>query len=271
MDQTQRNTNRTNDRNEVAFEKFASDLPGIGKMGFFYQYCNNKTCREFELFILAHQNGASEEELAVFNQIIATTKTDGLVLEYPDIEPVSAQYLRDGSEPFTKKQTWDEIVNNMSTKHVFHEEGNSACAQYKHELLKKGTWSSSEHDTEFSNQARRVPGVRHIDTDGILYCEDCHVPLFAIEATSDGCPGTALEHKRKATSMTQRVAKTINAAPALIQHHYHDEDHEHPVYLTTWKDGKKRMFERTWATLANDFTRRLEQHKSEGCHASGAS
>lgn len=271
MDQTQRNTNRTNDRNEVAFEKFASDLPGIGKMGFFYQYCNSKTCREFELFILANQRGTSEAELAVFNRIITVTKTDGLVLNYPEIEPVQAQYLRDGSEPFTKTQSWDEIVENMSTKHTIHEQGDSSCAKYRHEFLPKGTWSSREHDTEFSNQARRVPGVRHIDTDGILYCEDCYTPLFAIEATSDGCPGTPLEHKRKATSMTQRIAKTIDAAPALIQHHYHDEDHEHPVYLTTWKDGSRRMFERTWETLSADFTRRLDQHKIEDCNADGDS
>lgn len=264
MEQSKRNTNRTQDRNAETFDNFAESLEGLGKTGFFYQYCNSKSCREFELLIFSQPHEADEIEKQVFDGIVDRSGVPAMTVTYPEMTTGDVELKYGKNNKVLNGEPWDNIVQLMWSQHLNHEKDNDKCAQYKHELLNKGTWENSDQDTEFSNQARRVPGVRHIDTDGILYCEECLLPLFVIEATSDGCPGTNLAHKRKATSMTRRIAQQIDATPALIQHHYQDIELVNPAFLTTWKHRNERRFERSWSTLKEDFYRVLMKHQGDG-------
>lgn len=268
MESSSRNSNRTTNRNDGALISLSEKLESP-RFGFFYQYCNNNRCREVTLFILPLPRTIEPLEKLAFQTTVEQTGVPGLILEFPDEEVVRATCLTGNKEVVYDSMEWGTILRWLHNKQVDHERKSkdAECANYTHQPLNKGTWQSTTESTKFSNEARAVPGVRHIDVDGIFHCPDCMNPLFAVEATSDGCPGTPMEHKRKATSMTRKVAGLLNATPLLIQHHYEDVDHEKPVYLTSWSSGQMRRYNRTWDTLVADFHTALERHRREACSA----
>lgn len=269
MESSARNSNRTNTRNEGALNTLATKLP-TPRSWLFYQYCNNSKCREVTMLILPLPCEASEMERKAFELVVQQTDIPGLILEYPNEDTIRATCLSKNAQPVIKENIeWETVLKWMHNKQVQHEgsSGMEECAAYEHKPLPKGKWKSETESTRFSNEARAVPGVRHIDVDGLFHCPDCMVPLFIIEATSDGCPGTPMQHKHKATSMTRKLGAALHATPLMIQHHYEDIEHEKPVYLTSWVSGKAKRYNRTWDMLVTDFENALNRHKEKDCSA----
>lgn len=211
---------------------------------------------------------ATQHEVDVFIKLVTQTSIPGSILQYPEEEVIQAIKVNSDGTLVHKEVNWNQYTYYLHTLQVTHEQasGLPECSAYKHEHLPKGRWQSEAEDTKFSNEARSVPGVRHIDTDGAYHCPDCLELLLLVEASSDGCPGTPMAGKFKATTMTRKVASTVGAVPLLVQHHYADDDHEHPVYLTSWATGSQKRFDRTWETLVDDFERFYERHK-QSCSA----
>lgn len=82
-----------------------------------------------------------------------------------------------------------------------------------------------------SSALRRVPDVRHIDVDFLQYCPLCRKIEVVMEASSD---------PRKASDLARRIGKQLTATTLLIIHTYDDDEHEHPVLISTWNpDGQK--------------------------------
>lgn len=266
MESSVRNSNRTDDRNDTAMIALSEKLP-TPRHGFFYQYCNNSRCRQVTLLILPLPRQATEEEVDAFRSASRTSDIPAMLLEFPDEESIRATLIKGDHEVVRENLEWGTVLKWMHNKQVEHERSSSysECSNYTHKPLAKGTWSSKNESTRFSNEVRSIPGVRHIDVDGIFHCPDCMVPLFAVEATSDGCPGTPMAHKHKATSMTRKIASLLHATPLLVQHHYDDSEHENPVYLTSWTSGRSRRFKRTWDVLVQDFEVALERHYTKEC------
>lgn len=262
MEQTSRNTARTDSRNDGALKSLTEKVP-FEAHGFFYQYCNNNKCRQITTLVKPLPRLASQHEVDVFTKVVEQANVPGAILQYPDPEVVQAIKITPDGKQERKTTTWDKYTHYLHTLQVAHEKqsGLPECARYKHDRLPKGTWTSQEEDTKFSNEARGVPGVRHIDTDGAYHCPQCLKLLLLVEATSDGCPGTPMAGKFKATTMTRKVAAAMGAVPLLIQHHYNDEEHVSPVYLTSWVTGSQKRFDRTWDTLVQDFERYYERHQ----------
>lgn len=99
-----------------------------------------------------------------------------------------------------------------------------------------GTWRNVEHsgernDLSLSNALRKVKGVRHLDLDGYQYDPKSQTFEILFEATSS--------MGDKDTTMTRALAKQAGAFVFLIQHHWHDEDNELPIYLTLWHPNGK--------------------------------
>lgn len=266
MESSARNSNRTDNRNDGSLIALAEKLP-TPRHGFFYQYCNNPRCREVTLLILPLPRTATPEEDQAFATVCSQADIPGIMLEFPEEDVLKITALNSAGRVVREGVEWGTALKWMHNKQIEHERSsnNPECANYTHQPLPKGTWKSSYESTRFSNEARSIPGVRHIDVDGIFHCPECMLPLFAVEATSDGCPGTPMEHKHKATSMTRKIATLLDATPLLIQHHYEDVEHSKPVYLTSWTSGKARRFPRTWDTLVQDFEVALNRHYTKGC------
>lgn len=264
MEGTNRNSARTNNRNEGALKTLDKKIP-FEPHGFFYQYCNNNKCRQITVLLKPLPRLATEREVEAFTHVIEQSATPGVILQYPDPDVIIAIKIAPDGTQETKESQWGPFLKYLHTLQVAHEQdsGMSECANYKHEPLPAGKWKSTEEDVVFSNHARTVPGVRHIDTDGAYHCTDCLDVLFLVEASSDGCPGTPMENKYKATTMTRKVAEHLGAIPLLIQHHYGDEEHQQPCYLTSWKNGSQKRYARTWDRLVEDFENYRERHSAE--------
>lgn len=270
MEQTSRNTARTANRNEGALKSLNERVP-FEAHGFFYQYCNNNKCRQITTLVKPLPREATTRELDAFTKVVAQAKIPGAILQYPEQDHIEAIKIAPDGTVQTKGASWEQYIYYLHQLQVEHEtqSGLAECARYEHKPLNKGRWSSPDEDTKFSNEVRSVPGVRHIDTDGAYHCPDCLALLLLVEASSDGCPGTPMAGKFKATTMTRKVASATDAVPLLIQHHYADDNHEHPVYLTSWASGSQKRFDRTWDTLVQDFERYYERHKPD-CPAQNA-
>lgn len=90
---------------------------------------------------------------------------------------------------------------------------------------------SGARDLCVSAALRRIPDVRHVDVDFVQYCPLCRSVEVVIEASSD---------PRKASDLARRIAKQLTATTLLLIHKYGDDNHEHPVTVSTWKrDGVK--------------------------------
>lgn len=249
------NRNRTSSRNDGAFNALTKKT-GLGQIEIFYQFCNNPRCREVTMLLLPLNRISTTVEREVFTELAISAGLPALILEYPDqgIEELTVHGVVNGRLVETR-MNWEKVRKLMMGRQVAHEKSSPSeeCSNYTKMWLPKGDWNSSKANYRFSNEARTVPGVRHCDTDGILYCQGCHVPVFVVESTSDGCPGTRFEDKHKATNMTKKVAGIFNAMPVLLQHHLHDDRHLHPVYLTTWDARPQRQSKYTWESIASWF------------------
>lgn len=252
------NRNRTATRNDGAFEALVTTLE-LEKIEFFYQFCNNSRCREVTLLVLPLNSVATPEQLEVFAAIVRRSRIPGMVLEYPDqsAEKVTMHAVT-ATSILTKEMTWEQITALMHGRQLAHEKESSdpECANYTHEFLPRGDWFNKSQNYRFSNEARTIPGVRHCDTDGVLYCASCNSPVFVVEVTSDGCPGTRLADKHKATNMTRKIAAVLEAQPVLLQHHVGDRLHAHPAYLTAWGkvDQSRQRYE--WTEVTSWFKAR---------------
>lgn len=271
MEASKRNSNRTKDRNELAFKELTNKLNSIKNFGFFYQYCNNPKCKEVTLFILASHKKISASESKAFSKALEEANVPGLILEYSKYGSVKATCLGLGVNKVLENRTWDQVLSLMHSQQLKHEKSknnimSAKCSDYNHNFMAKGTWNNNEVDTRFSNEIRSIPGVRHIDTDGLIYCPKCFKTLYVVEASSDGCPGTPMSNKFKATTMTRKIAELLKATPLLVQHHYNDVEHKNPVYLTSWSTGKAKRFKRTWDSLVKDFDNSFAAHKQHDCH-----
>lgn len=249
------NRNRTASRNDGAFNALTKKTQ-LGQIEIFYQFCNNPRCREVTMLLLPLNRTSTDIERKVFSELASSANLPALILEYPDQKSEDLTVFGFvGGKLIEMKMNWTKVRQLMLGRQIAHEEKSASpeCANYTKSWLQKGNWSSAKENYRFSNEARAVPGVRHCDTDGIMYCQDCHVPVFVVEATSDGCPGTRFEDKHKATNMTKKVARILDAVPVLLQHHLHDNQHRHPVYLTTWDQNPQRQNKFTWDTAAGWF------------------
>lgn len=268
MDASARNTNRTKDRNESAFLSLVDKLTFLENFGLYYQYCNNSKCREVTLFVMPSPNALSRKQIKAFRKMLEKANVPGVVLEYPEGDRVKVTCLGLGVEKILENQTWKQVLRLMFNQQLKHERASTKkCDQYNHDYMDKGDWSNDNADTRFSNEIRAIPGVRHIDTDGLLCCPECLTTLFVIEASSDGCPGTPMAHKFKATTMTRNIARLFDATPLLLQHFYDDGDHANPVYLTSWKTGQSKRYKKTWTALSTDFKNAYDRHKAGDCSA----
>ena len=265
MEASTRNSNRTNSRNDGAYNAFISKVEGARNYGFFYQYCNNKACREMTLLIMASPKQTNKQNLKAFQRTLDKTGLPGIVLEFPEGDRVNIRCLGLGVDKVMENQTWQQVIRFLHSQQLKHERRSQMpeCANYTHEYLPKGTWQQKNIEARFSNEIRAVPGVRHIDLDGVMYCPDCFESLYLVEATSDGCPGTKTANKFKATTMTRKIAGLLGATPLMIQHFYEDDNLENPAYLTTWKDGTAKRVKRSWKQLQGDFERSIERHKND--------
>lgn len=108
---------------------------------------------------------------------------------------------------------------------------------------------------------RRVPDVRHVDVDFTQYCPLCRKIEVVIEASAD---------PRKASDLARRIARQLDATTLLIIHRYNDDNHEHPVIVTTWsRDGQKVLnkAEISWSEFVDLMHVYHELHLEESHNA----
>lgn len=90
---------------------------------------------------------------------------------------------------------------------------------------------SFTRDLCVSAAMRRIPDVRVIDIDFVVYDPLTKVPEIVVEASSD---------PRKASTLARRFAKQMDAYCILLIHRYNDNAHKHPVTVSCWApDGLK--------------------------------
>lgn len=246
------NRNRTNSHNDQALQGL-SKMVDMGRIEFYYQFCNNSRCREITLLVLPLNRAVTSYDVQVFSQIVRQAGIPGIVLEYPDQDsPKVRMHAVTAKNIVVKDMTWNEVIVLMAQRQKAHEKvsGQSECSNYSQALQPRGTWRAKGENYRFSNEARQVPGVRHLDTDGVFYCFDCLAPVFVVEATSDGCPNTHLAGRHKNTKMTQRVARILNAEALLIQHEVGARGLKQDAYLTTYDYECYKQVQRSWDELA---------------------
>lgn len=247
------NRNRCQTRNDEAFNTLMGSLD-YGRMELFYQFCNNSRCRKITLLILPLNRKVNNVDKEVLSKVYRSTGIPTMILEYPDQRSNTIKMYGFTSQGIVEKtMTWTQVLTLMAKQQVAHEQksNDSECANYEHVPQPKGRWNNTSENYRFSNEVRCIPGVRHLDTDGILYCMDCCAPILVVEATSDGCPDTRLSHKKKAVGMTKNVAQMFSATPVLLQHHLGDKGHKYPAYLTTWNQDRFQQQRFSWTSVAS--------------------
>lgn len=259
------NRNRTATHNDVALTHLAKNVD-LGRMEVYYQFCNNTRCREISMLVLPVNRVLSKCEKEVFANLSRSAKIPGIILEYPNQDSDAVRMtavLKD--KMFEQVTTWDNVLKVMATRQQAHEahSGDAECANYAHTPQPRGAWKTKGENYRFSNEARSIPGVRHLDTDGVFYCMDCMDPVFIVEATSDGCPNTRLAHKHKNTKMTRKVAGILNAEALLVQHEVGNRALSTSAYLTTYQHENMKQVAYTWSDLA-EF---MENNGACGCSA----
>ena len=88
---------------------------------------------------------------------------------------------------------------------------------------------------------RRVPDVRHADLDLYQYDPLTRDVEVAFEVSSD---------PRKASDLTRRIARKLGAYAVLLIHQPNDNEHKHPVVVSTWTPTGKKVLnkaEMTWS------------------------
>lgn len=246
------NRNRTNSHNDQALLGL-SKMVDMGRIEFYYQFCNNSQCREITLLVLPLNRAVTSYDVEVFAKIVRFAGIPGIILEYPNQR---AQNLRmhavTGTQVITQDTTWAQVTALMANRQKTHEKssGKRECSNYDPTPQPRGTWSAPNENYRFSNEARTVPGVRHLDTDGVFYCFGCLVPLYVVEATSDGCPNTRLANRHKNTKMTRKVAAILKAEPILVQHEVGDKGLREDAYLTTYSYEEYSQKRMSWDALA---------------------
>lgn len=247
------NRNRTQSHNDEAIIGL-SKLVDMGRTEFYYQFCNNPRCREITLMVLPLNRKATKYDTEVFTKLVREAEVPGIVLEYPEQDsPHVRMHAVTATQVLTEDTTWDKVLSVMHSRQKAHEDVSSdnECSAYEPTAQPRGTWRAPGQNYRFSNEARRVPGVRHLDTDGIFYCFDCLTPVFVAEATSDGCPNTRLADKHKNTKMTRKVAALFNAEALLIQHEVGAKALQSTAYLTTYEYERMNQEAHSWDTLAD--------------------
>lgn len=261
------NINRTATHNDVALTHLSKNVD-LGRMEVYYQFCNNKRCREITMLILPVNRTLSNCEKEVFANLSRSAQIPGIILEYPDQDAqdvLMTAVLKD--KMVEQVTTWANVLKTMATRQQKHEKASTSreCSNYEHTPQPRGTWNTKGENYRFSNEARRIPGVRHLDTDGVFYCLDCMDPVFIVEATSDGCPNTRLADRRKNTKMTRKVARILKAEALLVQHEVGNRALNTSAYLTTYEYERMDQVAYTWDGLA-DF-----MDNSGSCSCSSAS
>ena len=262
------NRNRTATHNDVALTHLAKNVD-LGRMEVYYQFCNNTRCREITMLVLPANRILSNCEKEVFANLSRAAQIPGIILEYPKQDGEAVRMTAVLKDKMVEQvTTWDKVLKIMATRQETHEAHSTdrECSNYSHTPQPVGKWNTKGENYRFSNEARRIPGVRHLDTDGVFYCLDCMDPVFIVEATSDGCPNTRLAHKHKNTKMTRKVAAILKAEALLIQHEVGNRALNQTAYLTTYEYENMNQVAYTWDGLA-DF---MENSGTCGCVAQAA-
>jgi hypothetical protein len=185
---------------------------------FYYQYCAFRTCRSFEAvisdrrtpnFTFGLQKMLADAGLAVMT--IGHTEED-----VRQEHPVNIKTYGSDGTPVADTMSWDDFANLLLYIHKLHASASrhKGCRNFDAQHLGYARDSANDEDLSISNVLRDVPGVRHLDTDGLFLCPLCGKPTLLIEATSDGFENS----NYKATYMSERLANLLNMNFALVQH-----------------------------------------------------
>lgn len=174
---------------------------------------------------------------------------------------------------------WDAVCDTLRAEQFHHEAseattprrggtGHPECGSRKVGWLDV-TYPRTRHvgaDLTVSRIIREIPGVRHIDIDAAVICEDCNQPFCMIEGTSDGLG--AREAKQKASFMTRKIASAFSAKTLLIHHLPGDSDLESEIRVKTFRKGKfDPEVDETgdWDVAAAQFDRIKDYHQTQIC------
>lgn len=237
-----RNTPRTGSRNSAPLDLLMQKA-GLRHVSVLYQYCKNYRCRQIEALVIP----TTQDEFTLSDPILCLGDLLGvpvvLVLHEPKDEfltqPVTVTVFFKGERKSVRPDVkWGEVAKYMRSLHKHHEsvstDANCGIQRYDDVWLQAGRRRGTDTDLSLSNMLRAVPGVGHIDIDALTVCPTCSSPTCVIEASSDGMKGTQLQDKSKATSMSRKIARTLDVPTLLLQHHVKDDSHEHPVSVTAW-------------------------------------
>lgn len=268
MQMSSRNYNRTPDRNEGATTTLVERLGGFFvNTSFYYQFCPVRGCKEVTLLLASYEGDAPQTDRKMVAEMGSRLNVTVMVIEDSEADVVRLEVIRPDGSSQSGTKSWDELLECMHTYQVAHGKASTkkGCLDYDPSPLPKGKWKSDSYAVRLSNEVRAVPGVRHIDTDAVLCCDDCLSPLLVIEASSDGMPGSYRSTVSKSAWMTRKLAARLGAQPMLMQHHLHDDQHEREVFVTVWSSPREMTGSRaeyTWDVLVDDLKRRREAHRS---------
>lgn len=102
---------------------------------------------------------------------------------------------------------------------------------------------SGDRDLTVSHAMRRIPDVRVVDVDFVMYDPVSRVPEVVVEASSDS---------RKASDLARRFARRLDAYCVLLIHRYKDDEHRFPVVVSVWHPSGRKILTRaemSWASF----------------------
>lgn len=258
-------------RNEEAMDSFI-DWVGARSHSFFIQTCGHTARREHRgehvsdvcpegvtydcrditaIFIAQPSDVAVDERTVPEMRTIANAVGVPLfvVTHHPfDYEydfPVRIDRYVKGRRVEHVGANWHEVTDALRREQFHHEDSMSAsgrtggrnhpdCNSRRVQWLETVTGGTpGKVDLTLSRVIREIPGVRHIDIDAAVICEDCGKPYCMVEGTSDGLG--AREAVKKAGFMTRGIAAKLRAKTMMIHHQIGDVDLESEIRVKLFR------------------------------------